>query len=224
VVLRFLARRFALTIPVLLGVATLVFSLIHLIPGDPAQAMLGESARRRTWRSCARAGLDRPLVQQYGRFSAARCGRLGRIAAHEPAGHRGDSRTDAATIELAAAAMLVRSPLHPARHRPGLARHGRRSWRDDVVRCSVFSIPNFWLAAAGDRVLDRARMAAVSRTRKRWRTWCCQRCRSAPRCRPSSAHDAGDVLEELREQYVTASRARGASRARAVVRHAFRTA
>ena len=42
--LRFLARRVALTIPVLLGVATLVFSLIHLIPGDPAQAMLGESA------------------------------------------------------------------------------------------------------------------------------------------------------------------------------------
>src|SRR5690349_23213390 len=33
-----------ISIPVLLGVATLVFSLIHLIPGDPAQAMLGESA------------------------------------------------------------------------------------------------------------------------------------------------------------------------------------
>jgi ABC-type dipeptide/oligopeptide/nickel transport system permease component len=31
-------------IPVLLGVATLVFALIHLVPGDPAQAMLGESA------------------------------------------------------------------------------------------------------------------------------------------------------------------------------------
>ena len=42
--LRFLARRLALTIPVLLGVATLVFALIHLIPGDPAQAMLGETA------------------------------------------------------------------------------------------------------------------------------------------------------------------------------------
>ena len=41
---RFLARRLVLTIPVLLGVATLVFSLIHLIPGDPAQAMLGEAA------------------------------------------------------------------------------------------------------------------------------------------------------------------------------------
>src|SRR4029079_7181199 len=40
----FLLWRLLLTIPVLLGVATLVFSLIHLVPGDPVQAMLGESA------------------------------------------------------------------------------------------------------------------------------------------------------------------------------------
>ena len=41
---RFLFRRLLLTIPVLIGVATLVFSLIHLVPGDPVQAMLGDSA------------------------------------------------------------------------------------------------------------------------------------------------------------------------------------
>jgi ABC-type dipeptide/oligopeptide/nickel transport system permease component len=43
-VTRFLLKRFLLTIPVLIGVATLVFSLIHLVPGDPVQTMLGESA------------------------------------------------------------------------------------------------------------------------------------------------------------------------------------
>ena len=42
--LGYAGRRLAMTIPVLLGVATLVFALIHLVPGDPAQAMLGESA------------------------------------------------------------------------------------------------------------------------------------------------------------------------------------
>ena len=41
---RYLIRRLLLTIPVLIGVATLVFSLIHFIPGDPAQEMLGEGA------------------------------------------------------------------------------------------------------------------------------------------------------------------------------------
>ena len=61
-VVRYLIRRILLTIPVLLGVATLVFSLIHLVPGDPAQAMLGEGASPRTSPSCAR-----------GSASIARC-------------------------------------------------------------------------------------------------------------------------------------------------------
>jgi peptide/nickel transport system permease protein len=52
-VTRFLLRRLLLTIPVLLGVATLVFSLIHLVPGDPVQAMLGDSASLRTSPTCA---------------------------------------------------------------------------------------------------------------------------------------------------------------------------
>jgi ABC-type dipeptide/oligopeptide/nickel transport system permease component len=42
-VLAYLVRRLVVTIPVLFGVATLVFLLIHLVPGDPALAMLGES-------------------------------------------------------------------------------------------------------------------------------------------------------------------------------------
>ena len=37
-------RRLVMTVPVLLGVATIVFLLIHLVPGDPAQVMLGETA------------------------------------------------------------------------------------------------------------------------------------------------------------------------------------
>src|SRR5262245_6115324 len=70
-VLRFLLRRLVLTIPVLLGVATLVFSLIHLIPGDPAQAMLGEAAPPAEVEALRqRLGLDRPLLEQYGGFMA----------------------------------------------------------------------------------------------------------------------------------------------------------
>ena len=69
--LRFLARRLLLGIPVLLGVATLVFALIHLIPGDPAQAMLGDTASQEDVETLRRQlGLDRPLLQQYGVFLA----------------------------------------------------------------------------------------------------------------------------------------------------------
>jgi len=50
-----------LTIPVLLGVATLVFSLIRLVPGDPVQAMRGDSASPQDIADRrGRLGLDRP--------------------------------------------------------------------------------------------------------------------------------------------------------------------
>src|SRR6476659_3272840 len=64
--LSYLIRRLVLTVPVILGVATLVFSLIHLVPGDPAQSMLGESAAQGDVAELrARLGLDRPLLTQY---------------------------------------------------------------------------------------------------------------------------------------------------------------
>jgi peptide/nickel transport system permease protein len=60
-VTRFLVRRLLLTVPVLIGVATLVFSLIHLVPGDPVQSMLGESASPEDIAEMrGRLGLDRP--------------------------------------------------------------------------------------------------------------------------------------------------------------------
>src|SRR5215831_21012330 len=67
--LSFLVRRILLTIPVLLGVATLVFSLIHLIPGDPVVSMLGEGASPQSVNELrSRLGLDRPLYVQYISF------------------------------------------------------------------------------------------------------------------------------------------------------------
>jgi peptide/nickel transport system permease protein len=66
---RFFLRRILLTVPVVLGVATLVFSLIHLIPGDPVDVILGESAlpaQRETLRR--QLGLDKPLTVQYVDF------------------------------------------------------------------------------------------------------------------------------------------------------------
>ena len=67
--LRFLVRRLLLTIPVLLGVATLVFALLHLVPGDPAQVMLGEAAAASDVEALRqKLGLDRPWPAQYVQF------------------------------------------------------------------------------------------------------------------------------------------------------------
>src|SRR5688500_13657487 len=106
---RFLARRLALTIPVLLGVATLVFSLIHFIPGDPAQAMLGETAAPADVENLRRQlGLDRPLLEQYAAFLAGIArGDLGTsLRTGRPVTTQLLERVPA-TFELAAAAMIV---------------------------------------------------------------------------------------------------------------------
>lgn len=67
--LRFAIWRIALMIPVVLGAMTLVFLLVHLIPGDPALFIAGESAPQQVVDQIrARLGLDQPLVVQYGRY------------------------------------------------------------------------------------------------------------------------------------------------------------
>lgn len=62
-------RRLLITLPSLLGVATLAFLLIHLVPGDPADLMLGEQASLADRENLRHElGLDRPLPQQYAAF------------------------------------------------------------------------------------------------------------------------------------------------------------
>ncbi|HIW13292.1 MAG TPA: ABC transporter permease [Candidatus Salinicoccus stercoripullorum] len=65
----FIIRRLLQLIPVLLGVTVLVFSLMHLTPGNPAVIMAGESAPEATVRAIeARLGLNDPLHIQYFNF------------------------------------------------------------------------------------------------------------------------------------------------------------
>lgn len=95
-----LARLIALLAPalvVLLGVATLVFLLLHLAPGDPVEAMLGEQASAADRAALREAlGLDAPLPLQYLRFL--------RDLAH------GDLGASLHTREPVAAAILERLP------------------------------------------------------------------------------------------------------------------
>jgi len=62
----YLVRRLLLTLPVLFFVSVIVFSLINLIPGDPARIMLGEEASREALSALRKEmGLDRPRYVQY---------------------------------------------------------------------------------------------------------------------------------------------------------------
>lgn len=105
----FLVRRMLSLVVVLVGVSLVAFFFVHLIPGDPATAMLGERASPQAVAQIrARLGLDEPLPLQYVRF-------LGRLAAgdlgtsvktNNPVSTEFASRFPA-TVELAVTALLL---------------------------------------------------------------------------------------------------------------------
>jgi ABC-type dipeptide/oligopeptide/nickel transport system permease component len=223
---RYLIRRLLLTIPVLLGVATLVFSLIHFIPGDPAQAMLGEGAAPEDVAQLReRLGLDRPLLVQYGVFLQGLVrGDLGVSLRNDQPVLEQILERMPATAELAfasmAVAVLIALPLGiiAAVWRGTAVDHGAMT-----LSLVGISVPNFWLGPllaivfavelgwlpVGGRgtlahlVLPAATLGAAL---------------AAILARMTRA----SLLEELREPYVLAARAKGVSRTRAVLHHALR--
>jgi ABC-type dipeptide/oligopeptide/nickel transport system permease component len=66
---RYVAQRLALSIPVFLSVVTIVFLVVRVLPGDPAQAALGDYASKEAVESLReKLGLNQPLPVQYARF------------------------------------------------------------------------------------------------------------------------------------------------------------
>ena len=105
----FILRRLLLTAPVVWIVVTLVFALIHLVPGDPVALMLGEGASvTEIERLRTELGLDRPILDQYKSYMAGLIrGDLGvSFRNQEPVSTSIRTRYPA-TIELAVAALLV---------------------------------------------------------------------------------------------------------------------
>ncbi len=67
---KYIARRLLIGIPMLLGLTLIVFSMMHLIPGDPAEVILAQSGARpeAVARLRSQLGLDLPLPVQYVRY------------------------------------------------------------------------------------------------------------------------------------------------------------
>jgi peptide/nickel transport system permease protein len=224
--LRYLIRRLLLTIPVLLGVATLVFALIHFIPGDPAQAMLGEGASPADVAQLReRLGLDQPLLVQYGSFLRGLLrGDLGVSLRNDQPVTQQILERMPATAELAfasmAVAVLIALPL-------GIIAAVWRGTFADVGAMTLslvgISVPNFWLGpllaivfavelgwlpVGGRGTVAHLVLPAVTL--------------GAALAAILARMTRASLLEELREPYVLAARAKGVSRTRAVLHHALR--
>jgi peptide/nickel transport system permease protein len=143
-----LLKRLLAVVPVVFGVLLLTFLLVHLVPGDPVEVMLGESAAAAD-RSQLRAelGLDQPLPLQFvdylGRLAQGDLGRS--IHTRTPIAQLLAERLPA-TARLAllalALALLVSLPLGVV-----AALHHRR-WPDHLATASALTfsaMPHFWL-------------------------------------------------------------------------------
>jgi ABC-type dipeptide/oligopeptide/nickel transport system permease component len=224
--LRYLFRRLLLTVPVLLGVATLVFALIHLVPGDPAQAMLGDGAsHEEVLRLQHTLGLDRPLLTQYKSFLVGIAhGDLGTSFRYNTPVTAQIREKFPNTAALALAAMLVAVvialPLGivAAVYRGTFIDHGAMTlallgicmpnfWLGPLLAI-LFAVRLGWLPVSGIGGLSHLVLPAITL--------------GAALAAILARMTRASVLEELRELYVLAARARGLSGTRAVVRHALR--
>jgi ABC-type dipeptide/oligopeptide/nickel transport system permease component len=225
-VIRYLTRRILLTIPVILGVATLVFSLIHLVPGDPAQVMLGEGAAEKDVIELrTRLGLDRPLLEQYDVFLRGLIrGDLGSsFRTGQPVTTSILERVPA-TVELAIAAMIVALVVALPLGVIAAVRQGRFGDHAAMTMALAgISIPNFWLGpmlaivfaielgwlpVSGRGGVESLVLPAISL--------------GAALAAILARMTRASLLEELRELYVRAALARGVSRGRAIIGHALR--
>lgn len=225
---RYLLSRLRQAVPVVFGVVTVVFLLIHLIPGDPVEIMLGEGAVPADRAELSRElGLDRPIAVQYaGYLGGLLAGDLGTsFRSREPVRREILSRLPA-TLLLAGAslcvALLVSVPLGV------LAATRQHTWIDHL--CSLFamlglSMPNFVIAPLLVLLFSvQLGLFPVS-------GYGTARHLALPALTMGLGMSAiltrmlrSSLLEEIRQEYVRTAAAKGLSRKAAVVRHAMRNA
>jgi peptide/nickel transport system permease protein len=216
------------TVPVVWLVVSIVFLLIHLVPGDPILQMLGEGAPAADIQAARHAyGLDAPLGQQYLRYwKGVLHGDLGPSLRFNQRVDRLIVQRYPYTIQLTLAALLVALALSiPAGVRS--AQH-RNRWDDRLLSVlSLFglSFPNFalgpilillfaielgWLPVSGTGGLAHLILPAITM--------------GGALAAILTRMVRTSMLEELGQDYIRTARAKGLSESQVVYRHALRNA
>jgi ABC-type dipeptide/oligopeptide/nickel transport system permease component len=147
--LNYLIRRLLTSILVLFGVSILVFSVIHLVPGDVTMAILGRQrvSQERVNELREKLGLNDPIYVQYGRYlSNALRGNLGSSIRNNLPVSQSIADQLPSTVVLAFAALAVALSIGSVLGLLAALRHG--SWFDTLVMglsVSGLSVPTFWM-------------------------------------------------------------------------------
>ncbi|HEV2117038.1 MAG TPA: ABC transporter permease [Terriglobales bacterium] len=226
--LRYLGVRLLYTLPVIWLVVSIVFLLIHLVPGDPIQQMLGEGAAATDMQAARHAyGLDVPLGRQYINYWAGVVhGNLGPSLRFNQGVSSLIAQRYPYTLELTVASLLVALALSiPA----GVHSAQRRNRWDDrllsVVSLLGLSFPNFalgpvlillfaielgWLPVSGAGGLGHLVLPAITM--------------GSALAAILTRMVRTSMLEELGQDYIRTARAKGLPERTVVYRHALRNA
>jgi ABC-type dipeptide/oligopeptide/nickel transport system permease component len=217
--------RIAVALPAIWLILTMVFLLVHIVPGDPVQQMLGEDARAEDLTNLRHTlGLDLPLHTQYAHYFAGLVrGNWGRSFHFQLPVFSLVLQRYPATLQLAFCAMLVCAAIAIPAGVASAARRGRAADRTiSVLTLSGLSVPNFalgpvlilifsigfgWLPVSGrggflHMILPAATLGAALAA-------------ILTRMVRSS------MIEELSSDYVRTARAKGLSERAVLYRHAF---
>jgi len=226
--LRYISTRLLFTLPVLWLVVSVVFFLIHLVPGDPIQQMLGEGASSTDLQAARHAyGLDLPLGQQYVKYwkGVLRLD-LGQSLRYEQPVSQVIVQRYPQTLQLTVASLIVALLISiPA----GVRSARRRNRWDDRALSFVsllgLSFPNFalgpililffsiylgWLPVSGSGTLAHVVLPAITM--------------GGALAAILTRMVRTAMLEELGQDYIRTARAKGLSENAVVYRHALRNA
>jgi peptide/nickel transport system permease protein len=226
--LRTITNRLLYTLPVLWLVVSVVFLLIHLVPGDPIQQMLGEGAASTDIEAARHAyGLDQPLPKQYVHYwKGVLTGDLGQSIRFGQNVSKVISERYPFTLKLTLASLLVAIVLSI----PAGVRSARRRnrWDDRVigfVSLLGLSFPNFalgpvlilffaislgWLPVSGSGTLAHLILPAITM--------------GGALAAILTRMVRTAMLEELGQDYIRTARAKGLPERTVVYKHALRNA
>jgi peptide/nickel transport system permease protein len=226
---RYLVKRLLAAIPVLFGVSVVVFSMLHLVPGDPVKMMLSEfqTSPEQIARLRAQLHLDEPLLEQFGRFIwNALHGDLGYSVRTKRPVLTEILENLPSTVVLALAGMVVAVVMGVTLGVIAAVR--QHSWFDTfsmLLALLGVSIPSFWLGlllifalslklgwlpATGGGDVRHLIMPAMTLGMGA----------SAIIARLSRSC----MLEVLRQEYITTARAKGLREALVILRHGLKNA
>jgi ABC-type dipeptide/oligopeptide/nickel transport system permease component len=224
----YILKRLALAVPSLIGVSILVFSMSHLVPGDPVAIMLGERATSADMaRLRSQLGLDRPLYIQYAEFvgravrgdlgTSIRTGRpvLQEIAEQFPSTL---ALTLAAIVVAAVAGILAGTLSATSSHQViggavmvlVLLGISTPTFFSGLLLIIVFSLYLNWLPVATGTGLAPLVLPSIAL--------------AAPAAAVLARVTRSGMLEELRKDYVRTAYAKGLRLEAVVVRHVWQNA